>query len=176
VLVVDADEAVTAELRKEIEALSETDGKLGFWIRRSSEYLGKRIRYCGWQRDKVLRFFDKNHGSYDEREVHEEVVLDGAHGYLDSRLNHYPYAKIEQHFDKINEYSSRGARDYIDRGGKHPLLCTIFHPPFRFLRMYALQRGFLDGLNGFLLCLLSSYSVFLKYAKAWEYGRRSKAQ
>jgi hypothetical protein len=39
--------------------------------------------------------------------------------------------------------------------------------------MFVLQRGFLDGLNGLILCLLSSYSVFLKYAKAWEYRRRS---
>jgi glycosyltransferase involved in cell wall biosynthesis len=174
VLVVDADEAVTDDLQNEIEALDERDGRRGFWIRRSSNYLGKRIRYCGWQRDKVLRLFDKSCGSYDEREVHEEIVLKGAHGYLDSRLVHFPYMRIEQHFDKINEYSSRGARDYIERGGKHPMLCTLLHPPFRFLRMYVMQRGFMDGRNGFILCLLSSYSVFLKYAKAWEYGRRSK--
>lgn len=174
VLVIDADESVSKELRSEIEALSEQDGRHGFWIRRVSEYLGKRIRYCGWQRDKVLRFFDKNRGSYDEREVHEEVALQGEHGYLRSRLDHFPYTRIEQHFEKINEYSSRGARDYIDGGGRHPLLNTLFHPPFRFIRMYALQRGFLDGLHGLVLCLLSSYSVFLKYAKAWEYGKRAR--
>jgi glycosyltransferase involved in cell wall biosynthesis len=176
VLVVDADESVSSELKAEIEALIDNDGPHGFWIRRVSEYLGKRIRYCGWQRDKVLRFFDKTHGSYDEREVHEEIALDGEQGYLRSRLVHFPYTRLEQHFDKINEYSSRGARDYIDRGGKHPILNTLLHPPFRFLRMFAMQRGFLDGLHGFILCLLSSYSVFLKYAKAWEYRRQKKSR
>jgi (heptosyl)LPS beta-1,4-glucosyltransferase len=40
------------------------------------------------------------------------------------------------------------------------------------LRMFIVQGGFLDGRRGFLLCLLSSYGVFLKYAKAWEYSRR----
>jgi len=174
VLVIDADEEVPHELASEIEAISEQQGWSGYWIRRSSEYLGKRIRHCGWQRDKVLRLFDKNRGSYNEREVHEEVVLAGDHGYLRSRLHHFPYTRIEQHFDKINEYSGRGARDYIDGGGKHPLWNTFLHPPFRFFRMYVLQRGFLDGLHGFILCLLSSYSVFLKYAKAWEYGKRRR--
>ncbi|MFH1755148.1 MAG: glycosyltransferase family 2 protein [Candidatus Latescibacterota bacterium] len=172
VLVVDADEAVPRELRAEIEALPESGARDGYWIRRISEYLGKPIRRCGWQRDKVLRFFNKTRGRYNEREVHEEVVLQGGTGYFNSRLVHFPYSRIEQHFDKINEYSSRGARDYIDRGGKHPILNTLLHPPFRFIRMYLLQRGFMDGLHGFILCLLSSYSVFLKYAKAWEYRRR----
>jgi glycosyltransferase involved in cell wall biosynthesis len=176
VLIVDADESISPELRSEIEALSEKDAVNGYWIRRVSEYLGKQIRYCGWQRDKVLRFFDKTRGSYDEREVHEEVVLEGETDYLTSRLDHFPYNRIDQHFDKINEYSSRGARDYVDSGGRHPILNTVLHPPFRFLRMYALQRGFLDGLHGFILCLLSSYSVFLKYAKAWEYRRRTRAE
>jgi (heptosyl)LPS beta-1,4-glucosyltransferase len=48
----------------------------------------------------------------------------------------------------------------------------LLHPPFRFLRMYVLQAGVRDGYPGLVLCLLSSYSVFLKYAKAWERARR----
>jgi len=47
----------------------------------------------------------------------------------------------------------------------------LFHPPFRFLRMYVAQGGVRDGYPGLVLCLLSAYSVFLKYAKAWERSR-----
>ncbi len=176
VLVLDADESLSSQLKAEISALGEDFACEGVWIRRQSEYLGKKIRHCGWQRDKVLRLFRKNCGTYDEQEVHEEISLNGKTVFLTSRLEHYPYSTIEQHFDKINEYSSRGARDYIEGGGRFPIVNTVLHPPFRFVRMYFFQGGFLDGVRGFILCLISSYGVFLKYAKAWEYRGFKKKQ
>lgn len=170
VLILDADEELSEPLSEEIQRL-ETDGTHGYWIRRSSVYLGTKIRGCGWQRDKVLRLFDRTRGRYREVEVHEEVELDGVSGVLKERFLHYPYKDVHHHLQKINQYSSRGAKDYVERGGRLPLFNMIVHPPFRFFRMYVLQRGFLDRSRGLLLCLLSAYSVFLKYAKAWEYKR-----
>lgn len=168
VLILDADERLSEPLREEISGL-EPDTTGGYWIRRTSEYLGATIRGCGWQRDKVLRLFDRERGRYEEIEVHEEVSLDGKAGILNERLLHNPYRDVHHHLLKINEYSSRGARNYVERGGRWAVLNMLLHPPFRFARMYLLQRGFLDGWRGLLLCLLSSYSVFLKYAKVWEY-------
>ena len=172
ILILDSDEAITPELKAEIAGLAPGERVEGYWIRRRSEYLGRKIRHCGWQRDKVLRLFHKPSGRYDEMEVHEEISLAGKVGMLSHTLEHYPYSEIDQHLKKINNYTSRGARDYVDRGGRFPIVNCLLHPPFRFIRMYLLQAGFRDGLPGFVLCLLSSYGVFLKYAKAWEYRRR----
>jgi glycosyltransferase involved in cell wall biosynthesis len=172
VLILDSDEALTTELKAEIAGLS-PDGRIkGYWIRRRSEYLGRKIRHCGWQRDKVLRLLHKPAGRYDETEVHEEIRLNGTAGMLSHPLEHYPYTDITQHLKKINDYTSRGARDYVERGGWLPILNSLLHPPFRFIRMYLFQSGFRDGLPGLVLCLLSAYGVFLKYAKAWENRRR----
>ncbi|UCG52867.1 MAG: glycosyltransferase family 2 protein, partial [Candidatus Latescibacterota bacterium] len=156
VLVLDADEALSENLRLEIERLDIEDGCSGFWIRRESHYLDGPIRHCGWQRDKVLRLFDRAQGRYEEREVHEEVTLEGKVATLNGKLEHFPYWRIEQHLDKIEEYTTRGAVDYVERGGRLAVVNMILHPPFRFLRMYVMQRGFLDGRRGFILCLLSS--------------------
>jgi hypothetical protein len=112
--------------------------------------------------------FDRNNGRYGQVEVHEEVELEGGAGMLKERLLHHPYQDVHHHLAKINEYSSRGARNYVGSGGKAAVLNMFLHPPFRFFRMYVLQRGFRDRWQGLLLCLLSAYSVFLKYAKAWE--------
>lgn len=169
-LVLDADEALDDEVRAEIAAL-EPGRRAGFWIRRRSEYLGRTIRGCGWQRDRVLRLYDRRRGRYPEAWVHEEVELDGPAGVLAARLRHTPYRDVEQHLAKIDAYTTRGARQYAERGGRAPLLKMLVHPPFRFLRMYVLQLGVRDGYAGLVLCLLSSYSVFLKYAKAWERAR-----
>jgi glycosyltransferase involved in cell wall biosynthesis len=170
VLVLDADEALDAATRAEIEAL-DPGPYAGFWIRRRSDYLGRTIRGCGWQRDKVLRLYDRRRGRYPEAWVHEEVVLEGPAGRLSGRLRHTPYRDVEQHLAKIDAYTTRGARQYVERGGRLALVNMLVHPPFRFLRMYVLQAGVRDGYAGLVLCLLSSYSVFIKYAKAWERGR-----
>jgi hypothetical protein len=49
---------------------------------------------------------------------------------------------------------------------------------FQFIKMYVLRRGFLDGLEGFILAVLSSAYVFTKYAKLWELtqGHKPKEQ
>lgn len=170
VLVLDADEALDENTRAEIAAL-DPGPRAGFWIRRRSDYLGRTIRGCGWQRDKVLRLYDKKRGRYPQAWVHEEVELDGEAGWLAGRLRHTPYRDVEQHLAKIDAYTTRGARQYVERGGRAALFNMLVHPPFRFFRMYLLQAGVRDGYPGLVLCLLSSYSVFLKYAKAWERRR-----
>jgi hypothetical protein len=171
VLVLDADEALDDATRAEIAALDAGE-HAGFWIRRRSDYLGRTIRGCGWQRDKVLRLYDRRRGRYPDAWVHEEVVLDGAAGRLSGRLRHTPYRDVEHHLAKIDAYTTRGARQYVERGGRMALVNMLVHPPFRFLRMYVLQAGVRDGYAGLVLCLLSSYSVMLKYAKAWGGARR----
>jgi glycosyltransferase involved in cell wall biosynthesis len=170
VLVLDADEWLDQPLRAEIEALA-AGAHSGFWIYRRSEYLGRSIRGCGWQRDKVLRLYHRGRGRYPDALVHEEVVVDGAVGRLRARLHHRPYRDIAHHFEKIDAYTTRGARQALARGLRAPWMSMLFHPPFRFLRMYILQLGIRDGYPGLALCLLSSASVFLKYSKAWELKR-----
>lgn len=170
VLVLDADEEIDAPLRAEIEAL-DPGGHGGFWIRRRSEYMGRVIRRCGWQRDKVLRLYDRRRAHYPEALVHEEVEVRGTAGWLRGRLHHHPYRDVEHHMEKIDAYTGRGARQFIERGGRGEVARMVLHPPLRFLRMYVAQRGFMDGYPGLVLCLLSSCSVFLKYAKAWELRR-----
>ncbi|HKW13242.1 MAG TPA: glycosyltransferase family 2 protein [Candidatus Krumholzibacteria bacterium] len=172
VLVLDADEWLTDALRAEIEALAPGDAA-GFWIYRRSEYLGRPIRGCGWQRDKVLRLYDRRRGHYPEARVHEEVELRGRAARLRSRLGHRPYRDIAHHIEKIDDYTARGARQAIERGLRAPWLHLLLHPPFRFVRMYILQLGIADGYPGLVLCLLSSAGVFLKYARAWELKRAS---
>jgi len=47
----------------------------------------------------------------------------------------------------------------------------ILRPPARFVRMYFLQLGILDGWRGAVLCGLAAASVLVKYARLWERSR-----
>jgi glycosyltransferase involved in cell wall biosynthesis len=169
VLVLDADERPTPELAAEIREVVCRDGPLdGYFLSRRSFFLGREIRHCGWDGDRVLRLFRAGRGLYDDRLVHETLRLDGREGQLHAPLLHYTYRTFSDYLDKLERYTARGAAD-LRAAGKHASLAALLlRPPARFLRMYFLQLGFLDGVHGLLLCTLSAHSVWLKYARQFE--------
>ncbi|MBI3610832.1 MAG: glycosyltransferase family 2 protein [Nitrospirae bacterium] len=177
VLVVDADERLTDSLQQEIRQLLKTGPALdGYRIRRVSYVWGRRIRYCGWQRDYVLRLFNRRRGQYKESEVHEEVVIATRRaGSLQHPLIHYTYRDLKHYFEKFQRYTDWGALQLYKQGKRARWDHLLLHPLFRFFRMYVLQLGFLDGIHGLVLCLLSSFYVFTKYAKLWELNRKESS-
>lgn len=178
VLIVDADERVTEDLRREIQQVLATTGGPpcdGYRIRRQSYFWGKPIRYCGWQHDRVLRLFNRHKGRYEEKEVHADVTMDGPVGDLRSSLIHYTYRNFNQYFVKFHRYTDWGALELQKQGQRARWYHLLLHPMFRFFRMYIFQRGFLDGLHGLVLCMLAAFSVFTKYAKLWELNRKGSS-
>lgn len=86
ILCVDADEHVGDALRDEIaRAIGAAQPHAGFFIRRATWYLGRRIRYSGWREDRVLRLFRRGAGQWQDEVVHEKLALDGSTGILDGR-------------------------------------------------------------------------------------------
>jgi len=169
-LIVDADERLTPTLRKEIRERVESEGggAVGFRMKRVSHFLGRRIRYSGWQNDFVYRFFRKGKGGPREREAHPGIVIDGKIEPLDGLLLHFPYPTLEDYLAKFNRYTSGAARDRLKRGKKVRWSDRFLSPPARFLRGYVLRLGFLDGYPGFVLAALGAFYVFMRYTKMWQ--------
>jgi hypothetical protein len=169
-MIVDADERVTPELRDEIlRVLEDPRGLDGFRIRRLNHFLGKRVRFCGWQHDAVLRLFRRDLGRYQDREVHADVIVEsGRVGWLREKLLPYTFDSLEQYLRKFDRYTSWAAGDREKRTPHVRWRHLALRPAWRFFRQYVLQLGFLDGLTGLVICSLAAYSVFLKYAKLWE--------
>lgn len=174
VLIVDADERVTPELRDEIldvlrrDAAGDAQVCDGYRIARMNHFLGRRVRFCGWQNDTVLRLFRRDKGRYQDREVHADIVLDGAVGRLRHRLLHYTFASFDQYMRKFDRYTSWAAGDRDRRTARVTWRHLALRPVGRFLKQYVLKLGFLDGKVGLILCALASFSVFMKYAKLYE--------
>ena len=170
VLIVDADERVTPELRAEIESVLADPARLdGYWIRRANHFLGKPIHAAGWQRDKVLRLFDRTQGAYEPLHVHAEVVIrSGRVGALRERLIHHTYRDLDQYFGKFARYTRWSAEDLEAKGVRASAGRLLFRPWLRFLRMYFLEGGVREGRHGIVLCMLAAFSVFTKYARLWE--------
>jgi glycosyltransferase involved in cell wall biosynthesis len=172
VLVVDADERCTPELAAEITHLIENQAKHdAYRVPRRNFFLGKEIKHGGWGTDRPIRFF-RRELRYNANQVHEHVVASGETGDLRNALLHYTYTSLDQYFEKLNRYSRWWAEQNYGRGRKGSVAAVFFRPPARFLRMYLLKGGFLDGAHGLVLACLAAASVMAKYARLWEKGIR----
>lgn len=175
ILSVDADERVTPELAREIRATLEAPASAGFRIPRITWHLGRWFRSTDWYPDLQLRLYDRRHGTWQVRRVHESVTLDSRPGQLTHHLQHYAYRDIAHHMETMNRYTTLAAEDMFESGRRADVLDVVVHPLAAFLRNYVLKGGVADGLPGFIVSSMNAYYVFLKFAKLWDLGRHAAA-
>jgi glycosyltransferase involved in cell wall biosynthesis len=173
VLSMDADEEASPELREEIAAaIADSQVCDGYAIRRRNVFLGRWMRYGGLYPDWQVRLFRRGCGRFVERAVHESVIVDGTLGRLRGHLMHRSYTGVTDFCERANRYSSLAADEWIREGRRVGARELVVRPLGRFMSMYVLQRGFLDGRRGLLLAALYAYYVFMRTAKVWEVTRR----
>jgi glycosyltransferase involved in cell wall biosynthesis len=172
ILVIDADERATPALHEEVAGIvrgvSPNDA---YRVRRRNFFLGREIKHGGWERDRPIRLF-RSRMRYDERPVHEHVVADGLVGELAEPMLHYPYASLGEYFAKLDRYSRWWAEQTFARGRRVGVWTVALKPPARFVSMYVLRAGFLDGGAGVVVAALAAMSVAAKYARLWELQSR----
>jgi len=179
VLLLDADERVTPELRAEVQQiLSSPPPFNGYWIRRRNYFLGKEIRHGAWKNDKVLRLFQRDKGRYQEKQVHEEIGLTSLGtpaGICRHPLVHYSYRSLDDYLRKLSRYSEWGARDAAAQGRRGSALQIGCHSMAHFFKSYFLKQGFRDGTEGLIIAFMEAYYGFFKYARLYEMQRRRYA-
>lgn len=169
ILSLDADERVTPDLTREIQALLAGEpGARGYRVPRVSWHLGRWIRSTDWYPDPQLRLYDRRVARWNGRYVHESVVVNGPVATLRGELRHYPYRDVADHLQTIDRYTTLAARQLYEEGRRAGVLDLVAHPPLAFLRNYVLKGGFRDGAPGAIVSLLNSYYVLVKLAKLWE--------
>ncbi len=176
VLSLDADERVTPELRERIGRIVRANGPAdGYSIPRKNVFWGAWMRHGGLFPDYQLRLFRRDAGRFVDSAVHESVVVEGHVEALDEPMLHHSYRGLEDFVARSNRYSTLAAQEIVSRGGRAGLADLALRPLGRFLSMYVLRLGFLDGWRGFVLAVLYADYVFLRMAKAWE-ARRGSGQ
>lgn len=171
VLSLDADEALSVEAAHAIEALladPSLDQFDGYESPRLSFNLGRWIRHGGWYPDRQLRLYHRQRAQWQGGEhVHERVEARRVRR-LDSPILHWPFPDLSEQVSTNNRYSTLGAKNLQTKGEQFSLLKLCLKPISKFLEVYFIKLGFLDGLAGFVIAVGAAYSVFLKYAKLWE--------
>lgn len=173
VLSIDADERVSAGLRAQIDAAIANPAHDGYRIPRLSSYCGRFMRHGGWWPDPVLRLFRRGKGRFDDRRIHESVIVDGRVGDLNEPLIHHSFESLDDVVATMNRYSTDSARMLYDAGKRANEFTAIIHGVSMFVRTYFLKAGFLDGREGFSLAVASAEGSFYRYLKLAYLARES---
>lgn len=197
VFMIDADERATPELgRAVLAAASDPGDRAAFLVRRRDFFLGRELRRAqatAWYprlfRPERVRF---------SRLVNPRTHVNGPVGRLDGLLLHHPLSKgLAQWIERHNAYSTLEARQEIaqeaagdpltlrgllsadpqERRGRQKLLLSRLplRPLVRFLAIYGVRGGFLDGRAGLAYALLQAwyeYLIVLKKREMLAAGRR----
>lgn len=169
ILVIDADERGSPQLGDEIAKVIGNAGFDAYRIPRRNLFLGAEVRHGGWESDKPIRLF-KSSIRYNASRVHEHVEVNGPIGDLTSQVTHEPYATLDSWFEKLGRYSKWWAEDRFEKGKRTGIASVVIRPPLRFLTMYVIRGGWMDGARGALLASMAATSVMAKYARLWALG------
>jgi glycosyltransferase involved in cell wall biosynthesis len=165
----DADERVSTELRRAIEQLKNRDESSladGYRVPRRTFYMNRWIRGGGWYPDYQLRLFNRNHGDWGDRLIHESFQLrPGARiETLSGDLLHYTVRNTTEHEQMIEQrYAPLGARQMYREGKRASGISTAVAGPSAFVRSYILKGGFRDGLAGLTIAKYAARHASLKH-------------
>jgi glycosyltransferase involved in cell wall biosynthesis len=171
----DADEAVTPELRAEIEAVFADARRLeshSAWsMPRRLWFMGRWLRHGDSYPDRKTRLWKRGRGVWGGAEPHYRLTIDGSTGRLHGDLLHYGVESIGAQLAKYGRYAEVCLAREPAGGKRHSCFAMVSRPAWRFVRGYILRGGFLDGCPGFCFAVMYSISVFARYARILEAER-----
>jgi glycosyltransferase involved in cell wall biosynthesis len=195
VLNIDADEIVTKELAANVAAAVANPGEhVGFRVLRRDHLKGRWLKHVQ-ATTYYLRLFMPGHIRF-ERLVNPVSIADGPVGKIGGFLDHYPFSKGYFHWlERHNSYSTlEAAQIIVNRGQKNKVSIkkALFgkdigerksnqkelfgklpaRPLAKFILLYILKRGFLDGGPGFTYAVLQAFYEYMIHLKCCEQSFR----
>jgi glycosyltransferase involved in cell wall biosynthesis len=191
VLQLDADERVPVSLVDEMTQIIQGSQHVAYQIRRRDYFMSTWLRHVQ-ATPYYLRLVKPDRLHY-ERLINSVSIVDGSIGKLSSYFDHFPFSKGISHWvAKHNHYSTLEARQIIENriagGGKLSLAKAFFEKDFhkrryhqkelfyrlparpliKFILLYFLKCGFLDGRAGFTYSVLQSIYEYMIVLKSRE--------
>jgi glycosyltransferase involved in cell wall biosynthesis len=171
VLVLDADERVPQNTREEIMRTVGTAPEAdAFRIKRRNFLHGRWLKHSGYWPDRQIRLVNKDRGSF-QNVIHEKWVTSGMVSDLDGYIEHYAFDGYSDMLKTLDDYSTVIAAQLYASGRKAHVLSPPWHGIGMFFKIYLLERGFLDGMDGLVTALAKAGGSFFKYAKLLELQR-----
>lgn len=165
ILFIDADERVTPNLKSEIEEVINQENNISaYYMYRTFMFKNKRLRFSGWQTDKIIRLFKKENSYYNhEKIVHEKLIINGEAGKLKNKLIHFSYSTFDDYKQKMIFYGKLKAQEELAKNTKPHFFHFYIRPAYQFLNQFIIRLGFLDGKKGLTICYLNALSVAVRF-------------
>ena len=197
VYILEADERMTPELFAECLEAIQTSEYVGYYVAERVMFMNRWIRYCTQYPRYQLRLFHKDKVWFSDYGHTEREVCDGLTSFLKETYPHYTCSKgLTRWIEKHNRYSTDEAVETLHqleagtvnwrtllwgrseverrRALKDLSLRLPGRPIVRFIYMYVLLGGFLDGKAGFTWCTLQAFYEYLILLKVWELKQATK--
>ncbi|MFI3239754.1 MAG: glycosyltransferase family 2 protein [Bacteroidales bacterium] len=168
VLVVDADELVTPELREYLyRHIAKDNPSAGLYIPRKNFIVGRFMR--SYYPDYILRFF-KRDGSYWSPNVHTMPTIDGAVEYIPKKRGELAFIHLanDSYYDIIRKMNTYTENERIKRRKKYHFIQLFYMPAFRFIKRYFFKGGFREGKIGFIQAVIDANYIFYALSKIQE--------
>lgn len=186
VLFLDADERMTPEFISETAKVLPDAPHHAFWISYQNWFLGNLLIHGDPMRKLAL--LRVGHGGYEEiredhwsaldMEIHEQLVVRGTVGTIQSKLQHNDKRSLFAYFARHNDYSTWEAKRYLAlvqssqlnrrQRLKYRMLAWSMFPIIYFLACYVFKGGFLDGRTGFYFAVGKMLYFYQVQAKIVE--------
>lgn len=188
IVFVDSDERITPELREEISGvLGQTPEQVcGYYIPRKQLFWGKWLRFGECWPAYNLRLFRRGSAQFQDREVHESIIVQGKKRFLKSPIVHICRESMSEVVDRLNAYTTLEATrmyrtgQYLYEERSSPSYSRLraavkrfsrylpCKPLLKFIWTYIFRQGFRDGRLGFVHALMDALYVFVAGFKLWE--------
>lgn len=157
--------------------IEERDGKIdkdtnevvAFFIPRRNMFLGKPLIHAGVYPDPAIRLIKKGKAWLPAKSVHEIMKIDGKISWLYNDMDHYDSPTLSRYFMRLNRYTDLHAEELklekVSKGANGFIQYVFVKPIFTFFNLFLRHKGFLDGVNGFLWSLFSSWHFPIAYFK-----------
>jgi len=167
ILNLDADEEVSDQLKNEILKITNAPAPryTVYQLRFLTYCFKKPIYHGGWSGFYRIRLFKNGFGSFNDNTVHETFITQEKIGKIRANILHHTYQDLADYLQKFNRYTSEGALHLLEKGKKPKLYKIFLNPIVKFIQMYVLRLGFLDGVEGFVLAVFSASYPLAKYYK-----------
>ncbi len=173
ILQLDADEALSPELKKEILNLidSQSVDKSAYWMPRKNYFLGRFLTKGGIYPDYTVRLYKNGSAHFPCKHVHENVEIKGDVGYLKEDLLHYADPDFSRYLKRWDRYTTLDVemlkKDHITPSFFDYM---IWKPITTFVSIYLRHRGYMDGFQGYVWALFSATRNWVIYIK-WRSSR-----
>lgn len=199
VLLLDADEVVDDELAdfiisvlKKIDlfkSANNTKEKYSSWFKswqktnpvawqipRKNLFLGSWLKKGGQYPDPSTRLYINGFAKLPQKDVHEQILVDGIIGWANGHLLHYANPTFNDYLRKFNTYTNFKAQQLLDNKLPINLLSALNYiflkPLITFLQIFFRHRGYVDGIPGFVFALMSGMHHAVAYLKLWELNQK----